>query len=123
MPYRPLRRSRWRSEQVLQPARPAAPPGAEVGDQFFDAVDDESDLQRSGAAAGEEDETSVVPYQPPRLEDIIVDCLRQIQSSTSETARSLRNLEELFRNMDDNMQVSVFPSYSKNRKPWLLPAS
>ncbi|GIL93521.1 hypothetical protein Vretifemale_20912 [Volvox reticuliferus] len=97
--------STWRAEQLQQPELPAAPSisAAAGGEQFYDAVEDESELRAGGEA--EEGETSVVPYQPPRLEDIIVDCLRQIQASSAETARSLRNLEELIRNMDDNMQV------------------
>ncbi|GIL63969.1 hypothetical protein Vafri_17884, partial [Volvox africanus] len=97
--------STWRAEQLQQPELPAAPSvtAAAGGEQFYDAVEDESEIRAGGEAA--EGETSVVPYQPPRLEDIIVDCLRKIQASSAETAQSLRNLEELIRNMDDNMQV------------------
>ncbi|EFJ45582.1 hypothetical protein VOLCADRAFT_105873 [Volvox carteri f. nagariensis] len=108
----------WRAEQLLQPERPAAAASGTTaaagiggagsgGDVFFDAIEDESDLRSVAGGEGEKGETSVVPYQPPRLEDIIVDCLRQIQSSSAETARSLRNLEELLRNMDENMQARL----------------
>lgn len=58
-----------------------------------------------GAPAAAGASAEVVPYAPKRLEDVIVECLRHIQASTADTAASLRNLEDMIRNMDDNIQV------------------
>ncbi|GLI71403.1 hypothetical protein VaNZ11_016529 [Volvox africanus] len=115
--------STWRAEQLHEPELPAAPPvtAAAGGEQFYDAVEDESEMRTGGAA--EEGETSVVPYQPPRLEDIIVDCLRQIQASSVQTAQSLRNLEELIRNMDDNMQMVRDKLVGRKPQPTARPAA
>ncbi|KAG2440840.1 hypothetical protein HXX76_003695 [Chlamydomonas incerta] len=113
---------KWRSEREEVPERPAPPPGAAARaatpaggpDVFYDAWDDESELTRQPTGAemeGGETGTSagasaeVVPYSPKRLEDVIVECLRHIQASTADTAASLRSLEDLIRNMDDNIQV------------------
>ncbi|GFR51794.1 hypothetical protein Agub_g14253 [Astrephomene gubernaculifera] len=114
--------TRWNAEQKLQPEQPAPAPAAaataslprpptsaasaapEGAEQFYDAFEDEEELLRRPMGQSSQPEASVVPYQPPRLEDVIVDCLRRIQSSTSETASSLRTLEQLLRSMDDNMQ-------------------
>ncbi|KXZ53870.1 hypothetical protein GPECTOR_6g788 [Gonium pectorale] len=102
----------WKVEQGAVPERPAParaaaaprPPRTTTeGEQFFDALEDEEEAVGYGGEA--EAEEALVPYQPPRLEDVIVDCLRQIQASTAQTASSLQALEELIRNMDDNMQV------------------
>ncbi|KAG2425917.1 hypothetical protein HYH02_014916 [Chlamydomonas schloesseri] len=118
---------KWRAEQEEVPERPAPPPaGARAAstpsaaagggpDVFYDAWDDETELTRQptgaevegGEAAGTSgsSSTEVVPYTPKRLEDVIVECLRHIQASTSDTAASLRSLEDMIRNMDDNIQV------------------
>ncbi len=134
--WRSQRREQAAEEGEELPVPPAAAAGggtagaaaagaasAADGDMFYDALDEEGYVaeqqrqqqQRATAAAAAArtaagpglDEQQVVPYAAPRLEDVIVECLREIRASGAETARSLRALHELMANMDENIQVGT----------------
>ncbi|KAG2492485.1 hypothetical protein HYH03_009150 [Edaphochlamys debaryana] len=119
--------AKWKAEQGEQPQRPApragapgrAPSGAEVGpggDVFYDAEE-----EPAGGAGAEAGAAEVVPYQPPRLEDVLAECLTAIRDSTAATAATLRAVEERLANMDDNIQM--LRDKLVGRRPHARPAS